>query len=78
MTRVVITGGSGKVGRASTKELLKHSYEVINLDVAPRARGSLAQCHYFARTKAGSGCTSNGENATRPFDRAIAASYRAS
>jgi nucleoside-diphosphate-sugar epimerase len=52
MTRVVITGGSGKVGRASTKELLKHSYEVINLDVAPRARGSLAQCHYFARTKA--------------------------
>jgi Schlafen, AlbA_2 len=26
----------------------------------------------------GSGCTSNGENATRPFDRAIAASYRAS
>jgi hypothetical protein len=26
----------------------------------------------------GSGCMSNGENATRPFDRAIAASYRAS
>jgi nucleoside-diphosphate-sugar epimerase len=35
MTRVVITGGSGKVGRASTKELLAHGYEVINLDVAP-------------------------------------------
>jgi nucleoside-diphosphate-sugar epimerase len=35
MTRVVITGGSGKVGRASVKELLKHGYEVINLDVAP-------------------------------------------
>ena len=35
MTRVVITGGSGKVGRASTKELLRPGYEVINLDVSP-------------------------------------------
>src|SRR6266545_2598431 len=35
MTRVVITGGSGKVGRASVKELLQHGYEVWNLDVAP-------------------------------------------
>jgi CheY-like chemotaxis protein len=32
----------------------------------------------LAQLRAGSGCTSNGENATRPFDRAIAASYRAS
>ena len=35
MTRVVITGGSGKIGRASVKELLAHGYEVINLDIAP-------------------------------------------
>jgi nucleoside-diphosphate-sugar epimerase len=35
MTRVVITGGSGKVSRASIKELLQYGYEVWNLDVAP-------------------------------------------
>lgn len=35
MTRVVITGGSGKLGRASVKELLKYGYDVINLDIAP-------------------------------------------
>lgn len=34
MTRVVLTGGSGKVGRATVKELLEHGYEVWNLDVA--------------------------------------------
>lgn len=35
MTRVVVTGGSGKVGRACVDELLQHGYEVINLDIAP-------------------------------------------
>ena len=35
MTRGVLTGGSGKVGRATVKELLEHGYEVWNLDVAP-------------------------------------------
>jgi nucleoside-diphosphate-sugar epimerase len=35
MTRVVITGGSGKVGRASVKELIEHEYEVWNLDAVP-------------------------------------------
>jgi nucleoside-diphosphate-sugar epimerase len=37
MTRVVVTGGSGKVGRACVEDLLGHGYEVINVDaVAPR------------------------------------------
>ena len=35
MTRVVVTGGSGKVGRACVRDLLAHGYEVINLDVVP-------------------------------------------
>lgn len=35
MTRVAVTGGSGKLGRACVDELLRHGYEVVNLDVAP-------------------------------------------
>ena len=35
MGHVVVTGGSGKVGRACIDELLRHKYAVINLDSAP-------------------------------------------
>jgi nucleoside-diphosphate-sugar epimerase len=35
MARVVVTGGSGKVGRACVEDLLQHGYEVVNVDVAP-------------------------------------------
>ena len=35
MTRVVVTGGSGKVGRACIKDLLAHGYDVANLDTVP-------------------------------------------
>src|ERR1700722_9207491 len=31
MARVIVTGGSGKVGRACVAELLRHGYEVINV-----------------------------------------------
>lgn len=33
--RIVVTGGSGKAGRAVVKELLEHGYEVLNVDLAP-------------------------------------------
>ena len=32
--RVVITGGSGKLGRACVEELLAHGHDVINVDIA--------------------------------------------
>jgi nucleoside-diphosphate-sugar epimerase len=32
MERVLVTGGSGKAGRACVRELLEHGYEVINVD----------------------------------------------
>ena len=35
MSRVVVTGGSGKLGRAVVDDLLEHGYEVINIDAAP-------------------------------------------
>lgn len=35
--RIVVTGGSGKAGRAIVRELLEHGYEVRNVDLAPPA-----------------------------------------
>ena len=36
MTKVIVTGGSGKLGRACVKDLIEHGYDVINGDaVAP-------------------------------------------
>ncbi len=37
MPRVVVTGGSGKLGRAVVRELLDHGWDVINLDRVPPA-----------------------------------------
>ena len=37
MVRVVVTGGSGKVGRACVDELLRHGYDVVNVDTMPAA-----------------------------------------
>jgi nucleoside-diphosphate-sugar epimerase len=35
MKRVVVTGGSGKAGRAVVKDLLEHGYDVLNVDLLP-------------------------------------------
>jgi nucleoside-diphosphate-sugar epimerase len=35
MSRVAVTGGSGKLGRAVVDELLEHGYDVVNLDRVP-------------------------------------------
>lgn len=37
MTLVIVTGGSGKLGRACVKDLLDHGYNVVNADVSPPA-----------------------------------------
>lgn len=38
MARVIVTGGSGKVGRACVADLLQHGYAVANVDTAPPQR----------------------------------------
>jgi nucleoside-diphosphate-sugar epimerase len=35
MKKVIVTGGSGKAGRAAIAELVEHGYEVGNLDLMP-------------------------------------------
>jgi len=35
LKRIIVTGGSGKIGRAAIRELLEHGYEPINLDTVP-------------------------------------------
>lgn len=42
MARVVVTGGSGKLGRAVVEDLAAHGYDVVNVDVAPPPPGQPA------------------------------------
>jgi nucleoside-diphosphate-sugar epimerase len=35
MKKIVVTGGSGKAGRAVVRDLVEHGYEVLNVDVLP-------------------------------------------
>jgi nucleoside-diphosphate-sugar epimerase len=44
MSSVVVTGGSGKAGQATIRELIAHGHRVINVDAAP-PRESL--CHFL-------------------------------
>jgi nucleoside-diphosphate-sugar epimerase len=37
MTRIAVTGGSGKLGRAVVRDLAEHGYDVVNLDRVPPA-----------------------------------------
>ena len=41
--RVVVTGGSGKLGRAAVAELLAHGHEVWNADLAPPRESTSAR-----------------------------------
>lgn len=38
--RIVVTGGSGKAGRAVVRDLLEHDHEVLNVDLVPSAESS--------------------------------------
>ena len=38
MTKIAVTGGSGKAGRAVVRDLLEHGYEVVNVDIVPPAQ----------------------------------------
>jgi nucleoside-diphosphate-sugar epimerase len=44
MTSIVVTGGSGKAGRAVIRELLDNGYSVMNVDIVPPAE---TLCHFM-------------------------------
>jgi nucleoside-diphosphate-sugar epimerase len=44
MKSAIVTGGSGKAGRATIRELLAHGYQVMNVDTAPPAE---QLCHFM-------------------------------
>lgn len=44
MKKVVVTGGSGKAGRAVVRELIEHGYSVLNVDLMP---SSESLCHFM-------------------------------
>jgi nucleoside-diphosphate-sugar epimerase len=44
MASVIVTGGSGKAGRATIRELLAHGHQVMNLDTVPPAE---PLCHFM-------------------------------
>ena len=35
---IIVTGGSGKVGRACVKDLMEHGYKVASIDMAQARR----------------------------------------
>jgi nucleoside-diphosphate-sugar epimerase len=60
MTHVVVTGGSGKLGRACVRELIEHGYDVTNVDLVasrddlcPLVRADLTDCGQTLEVLAG-------------------------
>jgi nucleoside-diphosphate-sugar epimerase len=45
MTRVVVTGGSGKAGRACIRDLQAHGYQVVNVDLVTAAEPTCPFTH---------------------------------
>ena len=43
MTKVIVTGGSGKLGRAVVTHLAEQGYDVVNVDAAPPPAGQPAR-----------------------------------
>ena len=76
MKHVVVTGGSGKAGRAAIRELLDHGHQVLNVDLLPPAE---PLCHFLKADLADMGqavdalCRAAGTvERRRPFERADA------
>jgi nucleoside-diphosphate-sugar epimerase len=44
MKKIVVTGGSGKAGRAVVRELVEHGYSVVNVDLVPSPE---PLCHFL-------------------------------
>lgn len=44
MKKIVVTGGSGKAGRAVVRDLIEHEYSVVNVDLVPPAE---TLCHFL-------------------------------
>jgi nucleoside-diphosphate-sugar epimerase len=40
MTKIAVTGGSGKAGRAVVRDLLEHGHDVLNVDLVPSAESN--------------------------------------
>ena len=38
MKKIIVTGGSGKAGKATIRELLSHNYDVFNIDLKNRRK----------------------------------------
>jgi nucleoside-diphosphate-sugar epimerase len=45
MTKIAVTGGSGKAGRAVIRDLYEHGHEVLNIDLVGVAEGGLKSNH---------------------------------